>query len=93
MNQFKDNELPLGELEKLGLYIQGRILLSRDNINALLTGRRTEMTNFKDLKFDGLSIPELDAKLSLKMKARNFKMAKLTILPRSKKYKRVRSEK
>lgn len=66
MNQFKDNELPLGELEKLGLYIQGRILLSRDNINALLTGRRTEMTNFKDLKFDGLSIPELDAKLSLK---------------------------
>lgn len=66
MNQFKDNELPLGELEKLGLYIQGRILLSRDNINALLMGRRTEMTNFKDLKFDGLSIPELDAKLSLK---------------------------
>lgn len=66
MNQFKDNELPLGELEKLGLYIQGRILLSRDNINALLTGRRTEMTNFRDLKFDGLSIPELDAKLSLK---------------------------
>ncbi|MDF2855107.1 MAG: hypothetical protein K0Q87_958 [Neobacillus sp.] len=27
MNQFKDNELPLKELEKLGLYIQGRILL------------------------------------------------------------------
>ncbi|MDF2855106.1 MAG: hypothetical protein K0Q87_957 [Neobacillus sp.] len=24
------------------------------------------MTNFKDLKFEGLSIPELDAKLSLK---------------------------
>lgn len=66
MKQFKDNELPLGELEKLGLYVQGRILLSRDNINALFAGRRTEMTNFKDLKFDGLSIPELDAKLSLK---------------------------
>lgn len=66
MNQFKDNELPLKELEKLGLYIQGRILLKRDDINALLAGRRTELTNFKDLKFEGLSIPELDAKLSLK---------------------------
>ena len=66
MNQFKDNELPLKELERLGLYIQGRILLKRDDINALLAGRRTELTNFKDLKFEGLSIPELDAKLSLK---------------------------
>lgn len=62
---FKEQDLPYKDLEKLGLYVKGRMLLSQENIDALLAGRRTEMNSFRDLKLEGLNIRKLDAKLSL----------------------------
>ena len=60
-----ENRLPVDQFEKLGLYDQGTIYLDRMNLDALRAGRRTEMINMANLRLDGLSIRQLDAKLSL----------------------------
>lgn len=61
----RENELPIKELEKLGLYQNGQMNLSTDDIDALMAGRRTEMRSMVHLKMDGFAIRQLDAKLSL----------------------------
>lgn len=58
-------ELPLDELESLGLLSGGRILLSEDDVEALLAGRRTGMIQLNDLHTDAYRIDQLDAKLSV----------------------------
>ncbi|TWI15498.1 MULTISPECIES: DUF4099 domain-containing protein [Sphingobacterium] len=60
-----ENEMPLNELEKLGLYKDGGFSISPENIDALLAGRRTDMLSMAGLNIDGLAIRQLDAKLSL----------------------------
>lgn len=60
-----ENEMPLSELEKLGLYKDGGFSISPENIDALLAGRRTDMLSMAGLNIDGLAIRQLDAKLSL----------------------------
>lgn len=62
---FKEQDLPLADMEKLGLYKNGQLLISEENLNALLAGRRTELISLRGLKTDGFSIEQLDAKLSL----------------------------
>jgi len=64
----KENELPLKELEKLGLYQDGQMNLSSEDLDALLAGRRTDMRSLVHLKMDGFAIRQLDAKLSLNRK-------------------------
>lgn len=61
----KENELPIKELEKLGLYKDGQLNLSSEDVDALLAGRRTDMRSMFHLKMDGVAIRQLDAKLSL----------------------------
>lgn len=60
-----EHEMPLNELEKLGLYKDGGFSISPENIDALLAGRRTDMLSMANLNIDGFAIRRLDAKLSL----------------------------
>ena len=65
---FKEQELPMGELQKLGLATGSALHLDEDDLSALLAGRRTDMLRLENLDRDGLHIPALDAKLSLRRK-------------------------
>jgi hypothetical protein len=62
---FKEQDLPLADMEKLGLYKNGQWLIDRENLDALLAGRRTELISLHELKADGFEIDRLDAKLSV----------------------------
>lgn len=68
MNQtlFDVQDLPLDDLNKIGLIQENGLVLDREDIDALLSGRRTDMLRFENLSFDGFNIPALDAKLSIK---------------------------
>jgi hypothetical protein len=68
MNQtlFDVQDLPVDDLNKIGLIQESGLVLDREDIDALLAGRRTGMLRFENLSFDGFSIPALDAKISLK---------------------------
>ena len=57
--------LPLQELEKLGLYKDGDLKLRPQDIESLLSGRRTDMVSLKEIQIEGIEIDKLDAKLSL----------------------------
>lgn len=65
---FKMQELPMEELQKLGLANGSRLNIDEDDLSALLSGRRTDMLRLENLDRDGLHIPALDAKLSLRRK-------------------------
>ncbi|SDE11177.1 Protein of unknown function [Mucilaginibacter pineti] len=62
---FVEEELPVADLQKLGLFRDGKILLEPDAVQALLSGRRTELIGLSNLQADGFVIERLDAKLSL----------------------------
>ncbi|MDX3916982.1 MAG: DUF4099 domain-containing protein [Pseudosphingobacterium sp.] len=64
-NIFDRKDLPLSDLQKLGLYSGGDIHLEKEDLDALLAGRRTNMISLKDLKGEGVHIEQLDARLSL----------------------------
>lgn len=64
-NQFNENDLPIGELRKIGLIRNGRPDLSEEDLGALLTGHRTDLITLRDLNSDGIHIKKMDAKLSL----------------------------
>ncbi|MCX3265661.1 DUF4099 domain-containing protein [Pedobacter agri] len=57
--------LPVAELSRLGLYEDGKHLLSVEDITALLAGRRTSLVNLKNLIGEAFTIESLDVKLSL----------------------------
>ena len=67
MNQqlFDVQDIPVDDLNKIGLIQDGGLVLDRDDMDALLSGRRTSMLRFENLSFDGFNIPALDAKISL----------------------------
>lgn len=62
---FKHTDLPLDQLEQLGFYHQGQLLLESPDIAALLAGRRTNLLPIHELQGKGFLIERLDAKLSL----------------------------
>jgi hypothetical protein len=62
----KESELPIKDFEKLGLYRDGRIDMNSEDMDALVSGRRTAMRSMAHLELDGFSIRQLDAKLSLR---------------------------
>jgi hypothetical protein len=64
--QFKREELPMEELQKLGLADWNVLHIDDDDLAALLNGRRTDMLRLENLEQQGLHIPALDAKLSLR---------------------------
>jgi hypothetical protein len=63
---YNEQEIPLLELEKIGLAKNGRLNLQEEDIRALLSGGRTGMLRLENLVADGVHIEALDAKLSLK---------------------------
>lgn len=64
-NQFQEKDLPIGDLRRLGLVRNGKPLLSDDDIEALLSGHRTDLITLQDLNGDGIHIRKMDTKLSL----------------------------
>jgi hypothetical protein len=63
---FDEQDLPMEDLLKVGLIQDGGLVLDREDIDALLSGRPTSMLRFENLSFDGFNIAALDAKISLK---------------------------
>lgn len=64
-NIYTVQQLPMEDLHKIGLAHEGTLLLAEDDLDALLSGRRTDMQRLENLAMDGFRIPLLDAKLSL----------------------------
>ena len=61
-------DLPLEDLQRIGLVRNGKISLAEDELKALLSGRRTDMLRLENLQTESLLIPALDAKLSVRPK-------------------------
>jgi hypothetical protein len=66
--RYKMQELPLADLQRIGLAKNGRLSLDTDDLTALLSGRRTDMLRLEGLVIDNLKIDALDVKLSLRPK-------------------------
>lgn len=64
-NPFLESDIPIADLRKLGLMKNGRPDLSKEDIDALLAGHRTDLITLKDIHGDGIHIQKMDAKLSL----------------------------
>ncbi|MGY3212420.1 DUF4099 domain-containing protein [Mucilaginibacter sp. HD30] len=64
---FKEKDLPIKDLEAIGLASGGQLLLNVDDLKALLSGRRTNLMQLKDLEAEGFRIKALDAKVSLRV--------------------------
>lgn len=62
---FQHTELPIDQLQQLGFYHQGQLLLESPDVAALLAGRRTNLLPIHELQGKGFLIERLDAKLSL----------------------------
>jgi hypothetical protein len=58
-------DLPIEELALIGLVKKGSLQLDDDDLDAMLSGRRTDMLRLENLTIDGLRIDVLDAKLSI----------------------------
>jgi hypothetical protein len=65
---FALQELPMEELQQIGLADGRSLRLDHDDLDALLAGRRTDMLRLEDLVLDDMKIEQLDAKLSLERK-------------------------
>ncbi|MFC0513161.1 DUF4099 domain-containing protein [Mucilaginibacter angelicae] len=63
---FKEHELPISELETIGLASGGQLLLNMTDLRALLSGRRTELIHLENLETESIKIGAIDAKISLK---------------------------
>ena len=63
---FKEKDLPVSDLEAIGLASGGQLLLNVDDLKALLSGRRTNLLHLENLQTENISIMALDAKLSLR---------------------------
>jgi len=63
---YTEEALPMADLQKIGLAENGELKISKEDLAALLSGRRTQMLRLENLVSDGLRIQQLDAKLSLR---------------------------
>ncbi|MCC8407696.1 DUF3945 domain-containing protein [Mucilaginibacter sp. UR6-1] len=63
---FKEHELPIKDLETIGLASGGQLLLNVNDLKALLSGRRTEMLHLENLETADIRIKAIDAKISLR---------------------------
>jgi Protein of unknown function (DUF4099)/Protein of unknown function (DUF3945) len=64
---YQERDVPWKELQQIGLFKNGSLNLDEDDLKAMLSGRRTEMLRLENLNTEGLHIPSLDAKLSLRL--------------------------
>lgn len=63
---FYDDELPIKDLETIGLAAGGQLLLNVNDLKALLSGRRTALLELHDLEAENIRIKSINAKISLK---------------------------
>ncbi|RZJ23691.1 MAG: DUF4099 domain-containing protein [Acinetobacter sp.] len=63
---FKEKDLPIRDLEKIGLAAKGKLLMDIYDLQAILSGKRSDMISLRNLSADGLNIDQLDAKISMK---------------------------
>ncbi|UOE47813.1 DUF3945 domain-containing protein [Mucilaginibacter sp. SMC90] len=63
--RFKESELPMKDLEILGLAVDGQLRLKPDDLRSLLSGRRTSMLQLQNLRAENIKIKAMDAKISL----------------------------
>jgi hypothetical protein len=63
---FAPQDIPLADLEKIGLVKDGQFLIAGRDLEAMMAGRRTDMLNLRNLSADGIKIDTIDAKLSLR---------------------------
>lgn len=64
--KFTEQELPMEDLETIGLAAGGQLLLNAEDLQALLSGRRTGMLQMQDLEAENIKIKSMDAKLSVR---------------------------
>lgn len=62
---YKEKDLPINEMEAIGLVSNGKLNISSENLNALLSGKRTDLVRLTNISSEGVTIKELDAKISL----------------------------
>lgn len=62
---FNEQELPMEDLETIGIASRGQLLLNEEDLTALLSGRRTNMQHLKNLEAENIRIAAIDAKISL----------------------------
>jgi hypothetical protein len=62
---YQESDLPIQDLETIGLAAKGQLLLNENDLRALLSGRRTGMMKLKNLEAENVKIESMDAKLSL----------------------------
>lgn len=65
---FNEKQLPLDELETIGLAAGGQLLLNVEDMKALMSGRRTSLVHLKNLEAENIKIKSIDAKLSLRLR-------------------------
>ena len=63
--RFKESELPIKDLEILGLAVNGQLKLKTNDLQALLSGRRTSLLQLQNLRAENIKIKAMDAKISL----------------------------
>lgn len=63
---YNENELPIQDLETIGLAANGQLLLNVDDLKALLSGRRTGIMELHDLEAENIKIKSINAKVSLR---------------------------
>ena len=66
---FDEQDLPMKDLETIGLAAGGQLLLNVDDLKALLSGRRTGLLELRDLEAENIKIKSLNAKISLQPNA------------------------
>lgn len=64
--KYHENDLPIKDMETIGLAAGGQLLLNVDDLKALLSGRRTGLLELHDLEADNVKIKSINAKISLK---------------------------
>jgi hypothetical protein len=62
---YKENNLPVQDLERIGLASGGQLLLNIDDMKALMSGRRTGLLHLENLEAENIRIKAIDAKISL----------------------------
>ena len=63
---FDENDLPIEDMETIGLAANGQLLLNVDDLKALLSGRRTGLLELHDLEAENIKIKSINAKISLR---------------------------
>ena len=62
---FLENELPVDDLVRVGLWKDDKPMLPPEDLQAMLAGRRTSLLTLENVQADGFLIKRLDVKLSL----------------------------